>query len=76
MSLIAAIQTLTPGSILHMYEVEKEDGSYVRFSGYNNANNSPIQMYDYETNTQLNTYYTLQMRKSFKNIRFRYNKFH
>ena len=59
MSLIAAIQTLTPGSILHMYEVEKEDGSYVRFSGYNNANNTPIQMYDYETNTQLNTYYTL-----------------
>jgi len=59
MSLIAAIQTLTPGSILHMYEIEKADGTYVRFSGYNNANNDPIQMYDYATNNQLNTYYTL-----------------
>ena len=59
MSLIAAIQTLTPGSIVHLYEIEKADGSYVRFSPYNNANNTPIQMYDYTTNTQLNTYYTL-----------------
>ena len=59
MSLIAAVQTLTPGSLVHMYEIEKADGSYVRFSMINHANNSPIQMYDYTDNSQLNTYYTI-----------------
>jgi lambda family phage minor tail protein L len=59
MSLIAALTTLTPGTLVHMYEIEKADGSIVRFSSYNHANNSPIQMYDYDDNSQLNTYYTL-----------------
>ena len=59
MSLIASIQTLTPGSIIHVYEIETADGTYVRFSGHQNANNAPIQMYDYDNNSQLNTYYQL-----------------
>lgn len=59
MSLIAALTTLTPGTLVHMYEIEKADGSFIRFSSYNHANNNPIQMYDYNDNAQLNTYYTL-----------------
>ena len=59
MSIIATVQTLTPGSIVHMFEIEKEDGTYVYFSGHNNADATAIQMYDYTTNTQLNTYNTL-----------------
>ena len=34
MSIIATVQTLTPGAIVHMFEIEKADGTYVYFSGY------------------------------------------
>jgi len=59
MSIIATVQTLTPGAIVHAFEIEKPDGGFVYFSGHNNANTQPIQMYDYTNNNQLNTYYSL-----------------
>ncbi len=55
MTLIAATQTLEPGNIIHLYEITSSAGTFY-FSPYNKSDGNPIQMYDYTTNSQLNTY--------------------
>ena len=58
-NIIQTIQTLEPGAIVHLYEFEMADGTFKYFAPYNNSNLAPIQMYDYDDNTTLRTYYPL-----------------
>lgn len=62
MSIISSVQSLEPGTLVHLYEVQVDSSSYVYFSPYNNSDGSAIQMYDYTTNTQQNTYNTLPVK--------------
>jgi len=58
MSLISSVQSLTPGSLVHLYEIEAP-GTTLRFSPYNHSDGTAVKLYDYTNNSQLNTYYTL-----------------
>jgi len=56
--LISAVQQIEPGSgLVYLYEIEIADDTWKYFSPYNNANLTSLQMYDYASNSQLNTYY-------------------